>query len=63
MNEVLIEIGEAEEGLDVADLPRFGPILNDFDFGFIHSEAFGQEDVAEEFHHCSVKLALVFSGE
>ena len=34
-----VEIGEAQEGLDVFDLLGFGPILNDLDLVGGHSEA------------------------
>ena len=45
-NEMLIEIGKAQEGLDVFNLLGFGPILNDLDFVGGHSEATWREDVA-----------------
>ena len=38
-NKTPIEIGEAQEGLDVFDLLGFGPILNDLDFIGGHCEA------------------------
>ena len=38
-NEMLVEIGVAQEGLDVFNLSGFGPILNDLDFVGGHSEA------------------------
>ena len=34
-----VEIGEAQEGLDVFDLSGFGPILNELDLVRGHSEA------------------------
>ena len=37
-NETPVEIGEAQEGLDVFDLLGFGPILNDLDLVGGHSE-------------------------
>ena len=36
---MLVEIGVAQEGLDVFNLSGFGPILNDLDFVGGHSEA------------------------
>ena len=45
-NKILIEIGQAQEGWDVFDLPGFGPILNDLDFVGGHSEVTQREDVA-----------------
>ena len=38
-NKTPIEIGKAQEGLDVFDLSGFGPILNDLDLVGGHSEA------------------------
>ena len=46
LNKMLIEIGEAQEGLDVFDLLGFGPILNDLDFVRGHSEATQREYIA-----------------
>ena len=45
-NKTLIEIGKAQEGLDVFDLWGFRPILNDLDFVRGHSEATWREDIA-----------------
>ena len=45
-NKMPIEIGEAQEGLDVFDLSGFGPILNDLDFVRGHSEATRREYIA-----------------
>ena len=45
-NKTLIEIGEAQERLDIFDLSGFGPILNDLDLVGGHSEATQREDIA-----------------
>ena len=45
-NKTPIEIGEAQEGLDVFDFSGLGPILNDLDFFRSHSEAIQREDIA-----------------
>ena len=42
MDEALVEVGKAEEGLDILDLSGFGPVKDGFDFGGVHREAFGQ---------------------
>ena len=42
-NEMPIEIGKAQERLDIFDLLGFGPILNDLDFVGGHSEASQRE--------------------
>ena len=45
-NKTPIEIGKAQEGLDVFNLSGFGPILNDLDFVRGHSEAAQREYIA-----------------
>jgi hypothetical protein len=40
VNEMTVEIGEAEEGLNILDFPRLGPILDDLDFSGVHGETF-----------------------
>ena len=45
-NKMPIEIGKAQEGLDVFNLLGFWPILNDLDFVRGHSEATQREDIA-----------------
>ena len=45
-NETLIEIGKAQERLDIFDLLGFGRILNDLDFVRGHSEATRREYIA-----------------
>ena len=45
-NETLIEIGEAQERLDIFDLLGFRPILNDLDIVGGHSEAAQREYMA-----------------
>ena len=43
---MLIEIGEAQEGLDIFDLLGFRPILNDLDLVGGHSEASWRKYIA-----------------
>ena len=45
-NETPIEIGKAQERLDIFDLSGFGWILNDLDFVRGHSEATWREYIA-----------------
>jgi len=40
MNEVMVEVGKAEEELNLLDFSWYGPILNDLDFVWSHGEAF-----------------------
>ena len=41
MNETTVEVGEAEEGLNILDSLWYGPILDDLEFVWGHDEAFG----------------------
>ena len=36
VDELLVEIGKTQEGLDVPDFASFGPVLDDLDFCGIH---------------------------
>jgi hypothetical protein len=40
VNETTVEIGEAEEGLNIFDFLGLGPILDDLDFSRVHGETF-----------------------
>src|SRR5882724_5775581 len=40
INEMMVEIGKTEEGLDVLDFLGFWPVLDDLDFVQGHGEAF-----------------------
>ena len=46
----MVEIHEAEEGLDVLHLMGFGPITNSGDFVLRHGETVRGEEVSEVFH-------------
>ena len=46
----MIDLSKTKEGLNVFDLPRFGPFTNDLDLVFNHHQAFGLQDVAKEFY-------------
>ena len=45
VNESMIEIGETEEGLYVANLPRLGPVLDRLDLLLAHLESIQRKDV------------------
>ena len=40
VNEATVEVGKAEEGLDILDFSWYWPILDDLDFVWGHGEAF-----------------------
>ncbi|KDQ31746.1 hypothetical protein PLEOSDRAFT_1028736, partial [Pleurotus ostreatus PC15] len=58
-DEAAVEIGKAEEGLYVANLPRFRPVLDRLDFRIIHGKTLRGENVAEIFHSVRVEFAFV----
>src|SRR5882672_11639182 len=41
VNEMMVKVGETEEGLNVLDFPGFRPILDNLDLVQGHGEAFG----------------------
>jgi hypothetical protein len=59
VNEVTVEIGETEEGLNIFDLPRFGPIPNCLDFLFRHHKSFDQKHIGEELHRILVQFEFM----
>ena len=61
-NEMLIEIGKAQEGLDVFDLLGFRPILNDLDFVRGHSEATRREYTAQILDGRDMEKTLIGAG-
>jgi len=63
VDKVMIEVSETEEGLDVFDLPQFGPFSNDFDLVFGHHQAFSIQDVAKEFYQILVPFTFVCFSE
>src|SRR5882672_8532465 len=63
VNETTVEIGKTEEGLNVLDFPRFGPILDNMDLIQGHGEAFGRQHVSEVFAGSDVELAFVCMGK
>src|SRR5467141_2308418 len=62
-NETTVEVGETEEGLNILDFPRFGPILDNLDLVRGHGEAFGRQHVSEVFAGSDVELAFVCTGK
>ena len=47
INEMMVEVGKAEEGLNVLDFLGFQPVLDDLDFVWGHDEAFQGQHVSE----------------
>src|SRR5882672_5215431 len=62
-NETTVEVGGTEEGLNILDFPRFGPILDNLDLVRGHGEAFGRQHVSEVFAGSDVELAFVCIGK
>jgi hypothetical protein len=60
VDEPVVEIGKAKEGLNVFDFLQFWPIKNGLHFVFSHMESIGGKDVSEVFHTGPVKFT--FSG-
>jgi len=63
INEMLVEVGKAEEGLNVFDISGLEPILDNLDFVWGHSEAFGQQNISEVFTGGDMEFALISSGK
>src|SRR5467141_3038742 len=63
VNETMVEIGETKEGLKILDFPRFGPILDNLDLIWGHSEAFGRQHVSEVFAGSDMELTFVCTGK
>ena len=47
IDKAMIEIGKAEEGLNVLHFLRLGPVANDIDFILSHRQASGRETIAQ----------------
>ena len=64
MNELSIEVGEAKEELYVFNLPRFWPLLDNFDFLIGHCQAEVHQDISEGLNRISVPFKFIhFSVE
>src|SRR5882672_4488147 len=63
VNETTVEVGKTEEGLNILDFLRFGPILDNMDLVQGHGEAFGRQHVSEVFAGSDVELAFVCTGK
>src|SRR5882672_6435787 len=63
VNETMVEVGETEEGLNVLDFLRFGPILDNLDLVWGHGEAFGRQHASEVFAGSDMELTLVCMGK
>ena len=62
MNEPPIEVGKAKEGLNVFDLPRFWPLLDNLDFLVGHCQAEVCQDISEELNGISVPFTFIHFG-
>src|SRR5882672_5626248 len=58
----MVEVGEMEEGLNILDIPGFGPILDDLDFVWGHGKVFGPQHISEVFTGSDVELTFVCLG-
>src|SRR6266850_1890840 len=63
ITEMMIKVGETEEGLDILDFLGFGPILDNLDLVWGHGEAFGRQHVSEVFAGSDMELAFVCMGK
>ena len=59
VNESPVEVGEANERLYVFNLPRFRPLLDNFDFLVSHCQAKVCQDISEELNGISVPFAFI----
>ena len=62
LTEPTIEVGEAEEGLNVFDLLRFQPFLDNFDLFISHCQAKVHQDISEEFHIILLPFSFISFG-
>ena len=62
MNELPIEVGKAKEGLNVFDLLRFQPLLNNLDFLISHCQAEVHQDISKELNRILVPFAFICFG-
>jgi hypothetical protein len=58
VDEPMVEVGEAKEGLNVFDFPWFWPIEDGLHFVFSHAESIGGENVSKVFHTVPVEFAF-----
>src|SRR5712664_2180902 len=63
VNEMMVEVGETEEGLNVLDFLRFGSILDNLDLVWGHGEAFGRQHISEVFTGSDMELTFVCMGK
>src|SRR5467141_358010 len=63
INEMMVEVGKTEEGLNVLDFLGFGPILDNLDLVRGHGEAFGRQHISEVFAGSDIELAFVCMGK
>ena len=63
INEMTVEIGKTEEGLNILDFLGFWPVLDDLDFVWGHGEAFQGQHVSKIFTGSGMELAFVCMGK
>src|SRR5467141_3198581 len=63
INEMMVEVGKTEEGLNILDFPGFGPILDNLDLVRGHGEAFGRQHISEVFTGSDMELEFVCTGK
>ena len=62
MNELPIEVGEAKEGLNIFDLLRFQPLLDNIDFLVSHCQAEVHQDISKELNGILVPFTFICFG-
>jgi hypothetical protein len=62
IDEPMVEVGEAKEGLNVLDFLQFWPIEDGLHFVFSHAESVGGKDVSEVFYTVPVEFAFPSIG-
>ena len=62
MNELPIKVGKAKERLNVFNLLRFQPLLDDLNFPVHHCQAKVRQDVSKELNGIPVPFAFICFG-
>ena len=50
VDKVTIKVSKTKEGLNIFNLLRFGPFVNNLDLIISHCQALGLQDIAKEFN-------------
>jgi hypothetical protein len=62
VNESVVEVSKAEEGLNILHFAWFRPILDCLDFGGVHTQTRRRQDITEVLNRVGVESAFVDSG-